>query len=130
MAFQVSTVKLWLKTSFVGFLILPIILCFNITGSFADELFTEVSYSQGKEKQDSTIIRSRYAQVNFDYLKEAEVIDLNLFDDVSFKAVKERVEVRSENQYSWLGSIEGVEHGQVILVVEHGDLAGNISNPS
>jgi hypothetical protein len=127
MAIQASTVNLWLKTSLVGFLMLPIILCFNITGVFADELFIEVSYSQGKENQDSTIIRSRYVQVNFDYLMEAEVIDLNLLDDVSFIAVKEHVEMRSENQYSWFGSIEGAEHGQVILVVEHGDMAGNIT---
>jgi hypothetical protein len=127
MAFQVDTVNRWLKKSFVGFLLSLIVLGFNITEIFADELFTEVSYSQGKEKQDSTIIRSRYVQVNFDYLKAAAVLDLNLFDDVSFKAIKERVEVRSENQYSWFGSIEGVEHGQVILVVEHDNLAGNIT---
>ncbi|HZX48582.1 MAG TPA: hypothetical protein VFF47_05130 [Nitrospirota bacterium] len=112
-----------------------------------DLLFTEVTVSselyarQEKERQEPTIIRSRYVRVNLDLLTKSEAplqrtpqpssiqknsIVLKLFDDVSFTVVKDRIEVRSGNRYTWYGHIEGMAHSQVILVVEDGSMAGDI----
>ncbi len=93
------------------------------------------SIKQGREEPDRTVVRSRYIYVNFDYLygknlpEGAELVVLNLFDSVSFTAVKDRLEVRSSNRYTWFGRIDGVKHGQVILTVENGGMAGNIILP-
>ena len=107
-------------------------------GEFTKELFTDVPYDEDlyarleKEKQDPAIVRGRCVRVKFDYLvgkdipHGAEAIKLNLFYDVSHTVVKERVEKRSAKRYTWFGSIEDVEHSQVILVVENGSMAGNI----
>ena len=117
-------------------------------GGPTDELFINVPISmelyarQEKEKQDPTIIRSRYVRVKFDLLTKSEEppaetpqsgsiqknpIVLNLFDDVSFTAIKDRIEVRSEGRYTWYGHIDGIKHSQVILAVEDGSMAGDIS---
>ena len=116
-------------------------------GGPTDELFINVPISmelyarQEKEKEDPTIIRSRYARVNFDLLTKSDVpvpdtlqpspiqkspIVLNLFNDVSFTAMNNRIEVRAENRYTWYGHIKGMAHSQVILVVEDGSMAGDI----
>ena len=100
-----------------------------------NELFSDVSASQADElqtkqslkSQDSTIIRSRYVRVNFDYLTETDSIVLNLFSNVSEKAVRESVERRSESRYSWFGRIGGMKHSSVVLTVEDGNMAGNIT---
>lgn len=81
-----------------------------------------------KEKQDPTIKRSRHVLVKVELLRSQEgLLALNLFGDLSLTAMKDRMEVRSENRYTWYGHIEGVEHSQVILVVEGGSLAGSIT---
>ena len=108
-------------------------------GEFAKELFTDASYDEDlyarleKEKQDPTIVRGRCVRVKFDYLvgkdipHGAEAIKLNLFYDISHTVVKERVEKRSTKRYTWFGHIKDVKHSQVILVVENGSMAGNIT---
>jgi hypothetical protein len=125
---------------------LTLIYCFDIAAvnerGNADALFSDIPQSydisvwQEQTKQNPTIIRSRYVLVNFERLlsenlKEgAETITLNLFNIVSYTAVKDRLEIRStHHRYTWFGHIEGVEHSQVILTVENGSMAGNITLP-
>ena len=119
---------------------------------FTDAPGYAVPYSQiERERQDLTIRRSRHVHGNFDLLKDSKAslftppppevtspglpksapvpkssITLNLFGDVSFPAVRDRMEFRSANRYTWQGHIEGIEHSQVILVNEDGDMAGEI----
>ena len=107
-------------------------------GAFAKELFTDVSYNEDlyarleKEEQNPTIVRGRCVHVELDYIvgkdipHGAEAIKLNLFYDVSYTVVKERVEKRSASRYTWFGRVEDFKHSQVILVVENGSMAGNI----
>jgi hypothetical protein len=90
-------------------------------------LTDELQMKQAQERQDPTIIRSRYVHVSFDYLKEAKPIVLNLFNNVSVTAVQERVERRSGSSYSWFGRIDGMKHSSVVLTVENGNIAGNIT---
>lgn len=132
--FSLSRAKgLWLAACVVS---LPLIFYLNSTavcGEHGNELFIEAPHSeavyaqQEKDKQNPTIKRSRYILVTLDLLRSQESsIVLNLFEDVSFTSIKDRIEVRSQNRYTWYGHIEGVEHSQVILVVEDGSLAGQI----
>jgi hypothetical protein len=101
-----------------------------------NELFTDTEQyveqveqyvEQAEDEVDSTIVRSRYVLVNFDYLKESETIVVNLFNDVSVTAVRDRIEKRSESRYTWFGQVPGRGYTSVILTVENGDMAGYIS---
>jgi hypothetical protein len=51
---------------------------------------------------------------------------LNLFDDVTFEAILDRREVRSDKSFTLFGRVQGIENSQVTLVVEDGVLVGNI----
>jgi len=55
-------------------------------------------------------------------------VTLNLFDDVTFVADPVRIEPR-EGGGVWIGRLRGVEHGQVVIVVHNGIVAGNITLP-
>jgi len=104
-------------------------------GDPVHKLFSEVSPSvsdelqmrQAQKGKDPTIVRSRYVRVNFDYLKKAKAIILNLLPDLSETAVRERMEKRSESRYSWFGHIAGIKHSSVVLTVEDGNMAGNVT---
>jgi len=96
---------------------------FSDAHSLPDALYMK----QEQENQDPTIIQSRYVHVNFNYLKEAEPIVLNLFDHVSVTVVRERLERRSESRYSWFGHVDGMEHSSVVLTIENGNMAGNVT---
>ena len=117
---------------------------------FTDALVSAVPSAQiEREMQDPTIRRSRHVHGNFNLLKDSKTslstqplpdmsppglpqstpvqkrsITLNLFNDVSFTAVEDRMEERSANRYTWYGHIEGIDQSQVILVNEDGDMAG------
>jgi hypothetical protein len=121
-----------------------IIICLGQASIFAgepaaEELFREIPYSsqlesmQEQKIKDPTVIRSRYVQVNFDYLASsqlhqgADTIVLNLFPDVYLLAVKDRLERESATSYTWFGRIEGVEQSQVTTVVVDGNMASNIT---
>ena len=79
-----------------------------------NELFADApgtaEMKQGEAAPDPTIVRSRNVYVvNQDALRREDTITLNLFSDVSFNAVKDRVENRGPNRYTWFGNIEGVK---------------------
>jgi hypothetical protein len=56
----------------------------------------------------------------------AEVMVLNLFDEVTVKAVIEQREVRSPTSVTSIGHVQGVPGSSVTLVMEDGVMAGNI----
>jgi len=81
---------------------------------------------------DLTIIRTRFVDINFDLLEGAEVGDaliLNLFDDVIYTAILDRVEATNADGYSWVGHLEGTDHSELILIVGGGQMAGNVTLP-
>ncbi len=88
---------------------------------------------------DPTIIRARFVDINFDLLAAADapqdqsevgdVVVLNLFDDVAFTALLDRLELNRSGSYSWIGHLEGVAHSQAILVVKDRIVAGNVTLP-
>jgi hypothetical protein len=82
---------------------------------------------KAEEKQDPTVVRSRYVHVNFDYLKKEVPFILNLFNDISVRAVRKRLGIRSETRFSWFGRVAGMKHSSVVLTIEDGHMAGNIT---
>ena len=104
-------------------------------------LFSEASPHPIKdlqiERYDPGVIRVRYVKVNFDPLQRStdaerppkELIILNLFDDVTFSAVMDRIEKRSIGNYTWFGHIDGISLSNVILVIEGSVMVGNITTP-
>ncbi|HLG29165.1 MAG TPA: M12 family metallo-peptidase [Candidatus Brocadiales bacterium] len=82
-----------------------------------------------REKEDPAIVRKRYVQVNFDLLRKKDSIAINLFEGLSFVGIKDRIETRSTDRYTWYGHIEGIEHSQIIIVVEDGNTSGDIVIP-
>ena len=109
-----------------------------IPGFAADELFSDAgdaqaaAFQMGGAATDPTVVRIRYVRVNFDRVRGsgvpegAESVLLNLYGDLSYRAVRERIEKRSATRYTWFGRVDGAALSQVILVVEDGVMAGNI----
>ncbi len=100
-------------------------------GTAVQGLFTPVSpdalsVQSIQGETDRSVVRSRFVRVNLDHLTELESITLNLFDDVTIQAIREKVEQRSEGRYTWFGAVPGKEFSSVILTVENGDLVGGV----
>ena len=79
-----------------------------------------------QDRPDREVVRSRFVRVNLDRLAEIESIDLNFFDDVTITAIREKVEKRSVNRYTWFGEVLGKEFSDVILTIENGILVGGV----
>lgn len=86
-----------------------------------------------KTKHEPTVVRSRLVTIDLGLVmddslpKGDETITLNLFDDVNFIAVKDRLQVNSPTQHVWYGRVKGVSGSQIIMVVDKGQMAGNIN---
>ena len=89
---------------------------------------------------DKQVVRSREVAINFNMLtaydaagspiaKVGQTLTLNLFDDAVLNVVADEV-TSTKRGISWVGHIEGVEHGQVVLVVSGGVVSANVSMPS
>jgi hypothetical protein len=95
-----------------------------------------VRTGQIQKAQKPRIIRFRFVSVEFNLLTRAASFEqnaanrpfllLNLFDDVTFEAILDRREVRSDKSFTLFGRVQGIENSQVTLVVEDGVLVGNI----
>ena len=76
---------------------------------------------------DPSNSRTRYVNVDFGLLSQ-ETFTLNLFDDVSYVAVLDRIAGNATGNFTWVGHLEDSEHSRVTLVVKNGSvLVGNIA---
>jgi len=100
------------------------------------ELFVETGLPIEEHPADPIITRLRNVGINLNALSQpdatfgevyAEQVTLNLFPDVSFTVNNTSVNYRAENDYTWVGKIEGTQFGDVILVVKNGRITGNIN---
>ncbi|HJW86181.1 MAG TPA: M12 family metallo-peptidase [Candidatus Brocadiaceae bacterium] len=96
-------------------------------------LFTD-SIQAGSLDTSTVAVRSRYVDVDFDVLgaawaKRGDVLELNLFNDVSFKAVLKTVKRVSPKGFAYVGKLQGVGLSSVTMVVEDGLIAANIVFP-
>ncbi|MCP4541020.1 MAG: hypothetical protein GY832_28120 [Chloroflexi bacterium] len=101
-----------------------------------DGLFADVTaVGSGDSADDPTIVRTRFIEPNFDLLggandsPVADVLELNLFEDVAFTAILDRAKSNPSGSLSWIGHLEGVEYGSVILVVKDGVMVGSVKMP-
>jgi len=82
-----------------------------------------------------TITRLRYVDINPLALSQesetklvyTEKVILNLFPDVSYIAINTSINYRTAKHYVWIGKIEGLEFGDVTLVVKNGQVTGDIN---
>ena len=128
--------KRWILLCIAGtvlFLGMTVALALASNGLFSDVENEQVAtLSTGKVRSDSAVVRTRYVKVEFGYVQGdqfpegASSILLNLFEDVSFQATKERLEKRSSTRYTWFGRVRGSAISEVILVVEDSVMAGNV----
>jgi hypothetical protein len=106
-----------------------------------DVLFADVAVENDLATTgDPTIIRTRFVDVNLDLLTDvgdlpgeasgvADVLTLNLFENVTLTALYDHLEVNPSGSFSWIGHLKGIEYSRVILVV-HGEMVmGNVSTP-
>ena len=89
--------------------------------------------------QDRQVVRSRPVAIDRSLLNEGadlatgsvvqkKSLSLNLFDNVSFIADLDRVELNAQGA-TWVGTLRGIEHSQVVIVVTGDIVAGNITMP-
>jgi len=87
-----------------------------------------------------TVVRARFVEINLDLLggaggrlqtrpDVADVLRMNLFEDVAFTAVLDRTEPNPSGSLSWIGHLEGIAYSVVNLVVKDGIVAGSIAMP-
>lgn len=104
------------------------------------ELFTEPQGGVSDARSavaaaDPTVLRSRPVGVDWQWLSAAtpdepravaKMLALNFFPDAQLTAVFERGELRTAEDFTWQGRIEGVPESTVTLVRFDGVLAGNV----
>ncbi len=102
-------------------------------GLFVDtRIHADLYRAGGGGPTDATVVRSRLVWVDARRIGGeglpggAASVVLNLFGDASHPAVRDRLERRSAESYTWFGRIEGVPRSQATLVVDGDDLVANI----
>jgi hypothetical protein len=89
--------------------------------------------------QDVQVVRSRPVALDLNLLAAAadlplgvlatkKSLSLNLFDDVSFIADADQIQLTPQGLI-WVGTLRGIEQSQVVIVVSGDIVAGNISMP-
>ncbi|MBW2365582.1 MAG: hypothetical protein JRF25_11085, partial [Deltaproteobacteria bacterium] len=112
----------------------------NIAGTVELEingLFTGINVDGARYADvfdDPTVIRSRMVNLNWDVLHaegrlQGAELTLNLFEDVVFDVVVDSYKPGGAGKFIITGHIQDVEHSQVVLVVEHSVMSGNIALP-
>jgi hypothetical protein len=80
----------------------------------------------------SNALRSRFVRADLgqiaglDGQQPAERLTLNLFDDVTFTAIRREATQAGPGRFSWVGDLEGVAEGEITLAVDGGVLAAGI----
>jgi len=101
-------------------------------------LFLETSQAYDTS-DDDYVKRSLFVKVNLSLLIDAEglpldfepadEIILNLFPNLSYVGILNRIEVNDEKSWSWIGDLKDVENGYFYLVVSDGVFLGHFASP-
>jgi hypothetical protein len=107
----------------------------------AQWLFTDLANTarvvDGDAAIDPTILRSRLVGIDWAQVKLAlgraqgrvnqeSGMLLNFFQDVVLSAVPDRSEVRSPENFTWHGHVDGIRESEIMLVALDGVMAGNV----
>jgi hypothetical protein len=98
------------------------------------DLFSEPASVPAQDAaQDKGVVRARFVAVDFADLVAATTsraqLTLNLFSDVSLRAVIDAVDMQGENGSTVTGHLDGIEGSSVILVSNDGVMIGSITLP-
>jgi hypothetical protein len=81
------------------------------------------------EDQGPEVMRSRLVTLNTALITDQSIpagdesILLNLFGDTNLVTVKDRLDVRPDGQYVWIGHVKDADHSSVIIVVKGTSMA-------
>jgi len=110
----------------------------NDSGKIQDGLFADY-ISKEETDHPSYIEKSRLVKVNTILMVDGQgkpikmesgaEINLNLFPEVNFTGVIERIEKNSETSFSWIGYIKDVESGYFYLVISEGIFIAHVATP-
>jgi hypothetical protein len=127
--------KINVKTLFTCLLVLVF---FNVSLYPADAgpektrgMFTDVPYSDAapflsaENQFDARVMRSRLVKVDFG--QAGELLQVNLFHDVSFFARKDQSVTNRSGSVTWIGKSIDDTPGSVILTVKDNIMAGSVS---
>jgi hypothetical protein len=92
-------------------------------------LLFETSAPSSSVGAERWVLRSRPVRIRFDLLEDDAanlVLDLNLFDDVLLRAVRDQVIGDPSGSRTWVGHVEGEEWSEVYLTSAHGVMFGSI----
>lgn len=114
----------WLAAGLVAVLLL---FGHQLSASGDDHLFTPVSGPAPASVDRPPALRVQMARVNWNVLTpQTQSLHLNLFDDVSLAATRERVDHSMTGGYVWVGALAGEPGARVSLSVRDGVLAGSV----
>jgi hypothetical protein len=110
----------------------------------SEGLFSEVAADGSSVDEsgadDLAVVRSRLVAVDFDRLGTpvpsgdaspgvADTLVLNFFEDAVFTAALDQVELNPSGGFSWIGHLQDVDLGQVILAISDGVMMGDVVAP-
>jgi hypothetical protein len=78
-------------------------------------------------------VRSRYVRVDLGRIVSADGqrltdrLTLNLFDDVTYTAIRKETTWLGAGRFTWVGALEGLPEGEITISVEAGVLAAGIA---
>jgi hypothetical protein len=104
------------------------------SGLFVEVVSTAAAAADQRVAADRTRIRSRTVRVDLPQLGTRDsradpgTLQLNLFDDASYRAVRDRIDL-TPGGFVWVGHILGVEMSTVSLATEEGVMSGLIQTP-
>jgi hypothetical protein len=110
-----------------------------ITEPPPSNLFLHVENTEEVEvKKSPFIVRSRIVSVDFELLSvlqedlsvepdEEYQLTLNVFEDLKYTLIIQKIEKNRSGSYSWYGKLRGIPRSQVVLVINEKKVFGNIS---
>jgi len=132
----------FIKLALVAMLVLGSVSMAALAGDESSGgLFTDSSTAGSLDvTKDPKVMRARYVNIRFDlldpanpgpgaWLHKGDVLLLNLFEDAAFSTVLDQAIANSDNSYTWVGHLEGIELSNVTLSVENGIMSGNVVFP-
>ncbi|MGE3974983.1 MAG: CFI-box-CTERM domain-containing protein [Bdellovibrionales bacterium] len=82
---------------------------------------------QPRHLKEKHVWRTQKASSRQDvFLTNSTAITLNLFEDAIFQAERDKVEIRSSNQMSWIGKVKGDPLSEVHFVLSKGRITGRV----
>lgn len=115
----------------LGLLVLTLNFTFSAAAQNSAKLF-EIKETPAARTEKSSIASVRESEIAFDSLslRQAETLEIPLFDGKTYAAKHFQTETRAMNDYTWRGKIrEGKFEGDVVLTFRGGYVSGLIYAP-